>query len=547
MATFYFESPYLLYLLGIVPLQALLLWAYWRWRQQTLRRLGSPALEERLLQGFSIQRFWGKNLMFVGGLALVIIAIASPVRIEKEEDKMQNSADVVIALDISNSMLATDVKPSRLEQAKSFIQRLAPALDGERLGLVFFAGEAFPQMPLSTDFEALLMFARNAQPDFITDQGTDIGAAIESCKRILETDAETGRAIVLISDGENHEEKILQRVREAYEAGVVIYTVGVGSAGGASIPSGKGELRRDGMGKPVRSSANESLMQSLAESGGGEALNLRDPDRALSTIKSAVSRLQKSAVMANATSKKIYYFPWVLLAALLLLISEQVMQWKKKGVSTAIVLLLAGYLSAQSEHSALRQGERYYDKGDYEKAQEAYQKSKSSAARYNAGNAAYLQSEYAEAAQFFREAAEKSLSPADKSNALYNLGNACLLQGDYRAAIEAYERSLRLVPKRPDAQKNLQIAKRKLQEPPPPPQSPPPPPPPPPPPSVRPRQNYLDQASPSRKKEIPPTNLPADTARRLLNEAVLSEEQKNAGAYRELAPANRPSRLKKDW
>ncbi|MFN0037624.1 MAG: VWA domain-containing protein [Saprospiraceae bacterium] len=331
----YFESPDLLYLLGIVPLQALLLWSYWRWRQRTLRRLGSPALEERLLQGFSAQRFWGKNLMFVVGIALVVIAIASPVRIEKEEGGKQNSADVLIALDISNSMLAADVKPSRLEQAKGFIQRLAPALDGERIGLVFFAGEAFPQMPLSTDFEALLMFARNAHPDFITDQGTDIGTAVELCKRMLETDEQTGRAIILISDGENHEEKALQRVREAREAGVLLYTVGVGSAGGTNIPAERagGAVRRDGQGQPVRTSANESLMQSLAQAGGGQALNLREPDRALETIKSAVNRLQKSAVTANATSKKIYFFPWVLLAALLLLIVEQVMWWKKRGAA----------------------------------------------------------------------------------------------------------------------------------------------------------------------------------------------------------------------
>ncbi len=276
-------------------------------------------------------RFWGKNLMFVGGIVFVILAIASPVRIEKEEGKTQNSADVIIALDVSNSMLATDVKPSRLEQAKNFIQRLAPALDGERLGLVFFAGEAFPQMPLSTDYEALLMFARNAQPDFITDQGTDIGAAVESCKRMLETDAETGRAIILISDGENHEEKALQRVREAREAGVVLYTVVVGSAGGANIPAGSGTVRRDGTGQAVRTSANEPLMQSLASAGGGEALNLRDPDRAIEAIKNAVNRLQKNAVTLNAKSIKVYLFPWLLLAGLLLLIAEQVMWWKKRG------------------------------------------------------------------------------------------------------------------------------------------------------------------------------------------------------------------------
>ncbi|MFN0035337.1 MAG: tetratricopeptide repeat protein [Saprospiraceae bacterium] len=220
------------------------------------------------------------------------------------------------------------------------------------------------------------------------------------------------------------------------------------------------------------------------------------------------------------------------------------MIFQKKYKTALLALLYVGQIAAQLEHRTLRQGEGYYDRGDYEQAQAAYQKSSSSAARYNAGNAAYLRSDHAEAAQLFREAAEKSLSPADKADALYNLGNACLLQRDFAAAIEAYERSLRLAPRRPDAQKNLQIAKRKLQEPPP---SPPPPPPPPPPPSVRPRQNYLDQASASRQREIPPADLPPAEARRLLDKAVLSEEQKNAGAYRELAPANRPSRLKKDW
>lgn len=314
----------------MVPLQAFLLWAYWRWRQRTLRRLGSPALEERLLQGFSAKRFWGKNLMFAMGIVFVIIAIASPVQIKKLENAEQLSADIIIALDISNSMMATDVKPNRLGQAKNFIQKLAPALDGERVGLVFFAGEAFPQMPLSTDLEALLMFARNAQPDFITDQGTDIGAAIESCKRMLETDTETGQAIILISDGENHEEKVLQRVREAREAGVTIYTVGVGSSGGANIPAESGGFRRDGMGKPVRTSANDALMQSLAEAGGGLALNLREPDRAIEAIIKAVGGLQKSAVTLNTKTEKVYLFPWVLLAALVLLIGEQVMWWKKK-------------------------------------------------------------------------------------------------------------------------------------------------------------------------------------------------------------------------
>ncbi len=325
----YFEYPDLLHLLWVLPLQALLLWVYWRWRQRTLRLLGSPALEERLLLGFSGRRFWVKNLLFSVGIALVALAIAGPVQMVKDSGKPQNSADVLIALDVSNSMMATDVKPSRLDQAKNFIQKLVQALEGERLALVIFAGEAYPQMPLSSDYEALMMFVRNAQPDFITDQGTDIGAAVELGKRMLETDKKTGRAIILISDGENHEEKALQRVREAREAGVLIYTVGVGSAGGATIPSGRGSFQRDFNGQAVRSAADESMMQSVANAGGGQSLNIRDEMRTIETLKKAVGRLQKSAVEANALQRKVYYFPWLLLAALLVLVGEQVMWWKK--------------------------------------------------------------------------------------------------------------------------------------------------------------------------------------------------------------------------
>lgn len=325
-----FESPDLLHLLWALPLLALLMWAYWRWRKQTLRRLGSPALEQRLLQGFSEQRFWLKIGLFALSVVLVVLALANPTRIAKLGGKTQHSADVLIVLDVSNSMLAKDAPPSRLEQAKNFIQRLVQALEGERIGLVFFAGEAYPQMPLSTDYEALMMFVRNAQPDFITDQGTDIATAVELAGRMLETDKEAGRAIVLVSDGENHEEKALQRVREVREAGVLLYTVGVGLASNALIPAGRGGHRRDFSGQPVRSNANASLMRALAEVGGGEWLNLQEMPQAIQTIKTAVGRLQKSAVESSAATQKIYYFPWLLLPALLFLILEQLLWWRRK-------------------------------------------------------------------------------------------------------------------------------------------------------------------------------------------------------------------------
>ncbi len=491
--------------------------------------------------GFSPWRFWVKNVMFGLAVVMVIVAIASPVTVRKLENQEQRSADVLLVMDVSNSMLAQDVPPSRLDQVKQFIRRLAPILEGEQAGLVCFAGAAMPQMPLSTDLEALLMFTQNAQPDFITDQGTDIGAAVELSSRMLETDDPGGRAIILFSDGENHEDKALQKVREANAAGIVVHTVGVGSSSGSVIPDGGREVRKDGMGKTVQTSANETLMRSLAQAGGGEALNLRNPDQAFAVLKNAIESLDKRTVTLQTKTEKVYLFHWFLLAALLLLVIEQVMWWKKKSVGTAIFLVVTHWATAQNDHQLFLKGQQLYDKGEYEKAKNVYQRSSTTAALYNAGNAAYLNQDLDLSVKLYREAAERSVGHQQKANALYNLGNACLLLSDYRAAIDAYERSLRLMPAQPDAQKNLQIAKHKLETPP-----TPPPPPPPPPPSNRPRQQYLDKAQAGLKPDVPPANLSAAQARALLDQ-VKTKEQQNAASYRELAPANRPSRLKKDW
>lgn len=203
-------------------------------------------------------------------------------------------------------------------------------------------------------------------------------------------------------------------------------------------------------------------------------------------------------------------------------------------------------LSAQSTHALLQDGQRLYDKKSYARAEAMYRKAQGSTAVYNAGNAAYKQAKYEDAATLFKSASVTAYQPGAKANACYNLGNAYLQKGDYEEAIDAYEKSLRLLPNAVDAKKNLQIAKKKLQEqeePPPPPQKPPPPPPP----SPKPRTVYLDQANGSRQKEPAPPPLSAAAARQLLAKSVTQEEQKNALEYRELAPATKPSRVKKDW
>lgn len=324
------ENPILLNLLWALLLHALLLGVYWSWRQRTLQRLGSPALAERLLLGFSEKRFWLKNIMFAVALALLAVAIANPQQAVRRTPPPQEGADVLIALDISQSMLAKDVRPSRLEQAKNFVQKLVESLEGERIGLIFFAGDAYPQMPLSTDYEALMMFARNATPDFITAQGTDLVAPIGLAARLMESNSEAGRALILISDGEQHEDLPLQRAREARARGVVIHTVSVGTASGAAIPVGKGGYKRDYTGQIVRTNTNEVLLYNLAQAGGGAAVSLSDAN-AVSAIAREVEGLQKSTVEARAYTEYVSYFQWLLLPALLLLAIEQLLWWRKKS------------------------------------------------------------------------------------------------------------------------------------------------------------------------------------------------------------------------
>lgn len=213
-----------------------------------------------------------------------------------------------------------------------------------------------------------------------------------------------------------------------------------------------------------------------------------------------------------------------------------------------LLVFLPLQIAAQNTHWQMKQGDRLYDEKSWSAAEEAYRKAGTGAtAWYNAGNAAYQQGKYEAAAESFKKATAAATTPEARSAAFFNLGNAYLQQGKYKEAITAYENSLRQQPNRFDAKKNLQIARKKLKEqqnppPPPPPQKQPPPPPPP-----KPQRNYLDRAQQPQKKEIPSGGISPEAARNILSTTVAPDEVKSAREYRQLAPATKPSRVKKDW
>ncbi len=324
---FYFQNPGLLWLLAAVAVQGLLLWGYWRWRQRTLRQLGSPVLMQRLLQGFSTRRFWLKNALFGLALVLLALAVADPRMELSAAEARGQGADVVLVLDVSASMWAADVSPNRLERARSFALRAVSALEGHRLGLVFFAGDAFAQLPLTTDYAAVRMLLQQAGPEFIALAGTDLGAAIEAGSRLFESSSTAGRALVLISDGEDHEGQGLARARAAQAAGIRLLAVGVGRPEGASVKEPNGKPLRDDTGALVYSRPNFGLLREVAQAGGGRFLEA-DAAGAARALASECDRLQKAAVMLKAQPRYVYYYVWLALGCWVLLIAEQWLSWR---------------------------------------------------------------------------------------------------------------------------------------------------------------------------------------------------------------------------
>ncbi len=284
MTIFKFEYPELLW--GLLAAPAVLLLAIWyrSWRKQALTRMG---VVDKLLTSDSTRHFWLKTGLVAGAAALLFIAVANPQRGARKQTVTQQSADVFIALDISQSMLAEDVKPNRLERSRIFAQKLVQALEGERIGLVFFAGSAFLQMPLSTDYSFTVQSLQTADPSLLTQQGTAIPEAIALAQKSFDAQPGGGRAVILITDGENHDEDAVSQAADAFGDGVVIYTVGAGTAEGAPIPQGgigMPQYKRDEKGDVVRTRLDEANIRKIALAGGGRAYNVAQDDAAINAV-----------------------------------------------------------------------------------------------------------------------------------------------------------------------------------------------------------------------------------------------------------------------
>ena len=320
---FRFQHTEYLYFLAIVPLLVVLFTAMIYWRRKKMKKLGDDGPVAEQLRGYISGRSTTRFILSAVGLALIIIGLANLQTGDKAEKVQRKGVDVIIALDVSKSMLAKDIAPDRLTRAKQLIQRLMDNMSNDRIGLIVFAGRAYLHVPLTVDYSAVKMMLQNVSPDMVPSQGTVIGDAIEMANESFTKNERKYKSMVIISDGEDHDEKALDKAHEAAEAGVVINTVGIGSPQGATLydPETKSN-KLDENGNVVVSKLNEEELKSLAAAGRGSYQLLQNTDDVAARLSASFEAMEQKNMGSLVYTEFTSYFQYFLLAGLLLLVAE---------------------------------------------------------------------------------------------------------------------------------------------------------------------------------------------------------------------------------
>jgi len=291
---FRFEEPAYLYLLLLLPLLVVLyLYSNYK-KRKAIRKFGDPVLMVRLMPGVSRHRPDVKFWIILSTMGLFAILLARPQFGSKLETVKRKGVEVIIALDISNSMLARDVQPSRLEKAKRIVAQLVDKMDNDKVGMIVFAGDAFTQLPITNDYISAKMFLESINPSLISKQGTAIGSAISLAMHSFTPQKGVGRTIIVITDGENHEDGAVAAVQSAASKNIQVNVLGVGLPDGAPIPmEGTNDYRRDSEGNVIVTRLNEQMCQELAKNGNGIYIRVDNSDAAQKAISHEIDKMAK--------------------------------------------------------------------------------------------------------------------------------------------------------------------------------------------------------------------------------------------------------------
>ncbi|WP_295908922.1 VWA domain-containing protein [uncultured Alistipes sp.] len=320
---FRFANPQYLWLLTLIPLFVVLFAGVAAQRHRRLARFGNPDTLAELMPEVSNGRVVLKFILFCGAVALVVLAAARPQFGSKLREEKARGVEMMLVVDVSNSMLAEDFEPNRLERTKYAINRLFDGLKQDRVGLIVFAGEPRVQLPITSDYRMAKAFARRIDPSQVSVQGTAIGKALEQALLSFsgETDEKRSRAIILITDGENHDDDAVAVAKRAAEQGIRIYTIGIGTPEGAPIEI-DGEFIRDEQGEMVVSKLNEEMLAQIADLTGGAYVRATKQDIGLDEIVRSINEMEQSELSTVRFEEFNEQYQYLLIAALVLLVAE---------------------------------------------------------------------------------------------------------------------------------------------------------------------------------------------------------------------------------
>ncbi len=482
---FRFEDPKYLYLLVFILVFACIRLITYRKQKARLRKFGDPSLLKKLMPDVSRFRPAVKFWLLQAALALLIIMLARPQFGTRISHEKRTGIETIIAMDISNSMRAEDVVPSRLERAKMMVENLVDNFTNDKIGLIVFAGDAFVQLPITSDYVSAKMFLSNIDPSMMQNQGTDIRAAIESAMHSFTQQENIGKAIIVITDGEDHEGGALEAAQAARERGMRVYVLGVGSTKGAPIPvPGTGDYMHDNTGNTVMSALNEQMCREVAQAGGGAYIHVENNSNAQRQLDEELDKLEKNESESTIYSDFDEQFQAVGILALLVLILEvcildrrnpllqkiSLFGAKKKVAALLLLIFVAVGAQAQtSDRQYVREGNKLFMKGDYERAEVAYSKAieqndKNPQAHYNLGNALMAQKKDSAAVEQFQKASQLETNPLRKARSFHNMGVVCQQHQMYGEAIENYKQALRLNPNDDETRYNLVLCQHQKQK-----------------------------------------------------------------------------------
>ncbi|MDB5224202.1 MAG: von Willebrand factor type [Chitinophagaceae bacterium] len=472
---FRFQHIEFLYALAAIPFMVWFYFLLTRWKKNAMKKIGDPPLVKQLIQGFSSKLFAVKFILILFGFSLCAFAVADLVKPEGTQKINRKGIDVMIALDVSKSMLAEDIKPNRLERAKQLISKIIDKLSDDKVGIVVFAGRAYLQMPLTTDHSAAKMYLSSASTDNVPTQGTVISQALKMSYAAFNTKEKKYRSIILISDGEDHDEDAIKVTRSLADEGVMVNTVGIGSPQGAPIMDNEtNEYKKDENGNTVVSKLNEEELKSIAQNGNGLYQLFSGADEVADNLHKKLMTIGQTTLTGSSFGVYKNYFWYFLLAAFVILLIEGFLPEKtkmnalRKGLPLLFLILVTNISFSQSTKKEIIKGNDAYKKKEYTQAVGAYQnalkKSPNATAYYNLGNALYKTDKLDDALKSYDNTVQTAKTNPVKERAFYNGGVVLQKQNKLGECIKAYKNALKLDPNDEEARQNLQRALQQLKQ-----------------------------------------------------------------------------------